>query len=165
MEEFMARKRKSVTQEPPADISSNTTSTAVAEPPASIAELPPGIPDQPAAAMENPPNFAERVGPKKGNILPDPFGIAGDYQAGVRLFESRRDHQMALKFDEKPSQAVIDKLKEAGYRWNPKDMIWAQPVWPVTAMSTRIKAERLYQEVCQMIRDDKGIESSQEIPF
>ncbi len=72
---------------------------------------------------------------------------------------------MALKFDEKPSQAVIDKLKEAGYRWNPADMIWAQPVWPATAMSTRIKAERLFQEVSRMIREEKGIEKSPEIPF
>ncbi|MBA4062564.1 MAG: hypothetical protein C0501_02435 [Isosphaera sp.] len=72
---------------------------------------------------------------------------------------------MALKFDEKPGQAVIDKLKEAGYRWNPTDRIWTQPVWPATAMSTRIKAERLYQEVCQMIRSEKGIESGPEIPF
>jgi hypothetical protein len=32
-------------------------------------------------------------------------------------------------------------------------------------MSTRIKAERLYQEVRQMIRDEKGIDSSPEIPF
>ena len=168
----MARKRKSNTQiELPGD-TSNTTSTAVAEPPASISEPPAGItepqtvlPDQPPAAAENLASFAERVGQKKGNVLPDPFGIAGDYQAGVRLFESRRDHQMAIKFDEKPSQEVINKLKEAGYRWNPADMIWAQPVWPATAMTTRIKAERLFQEGSQMIRQEKGIDPSQEIPF
>jgi hypothetical protein len=162
----MPRKRKSTTQEePPADTTSSTASTAVAEPLPGIIEPPAGITEQASDATENRPSFAERVGQRKGTIQPDPFGIAGDYVAGVRLFESRRDHQMALKFNEKPSQAVIDKLKEAGYRWNPADMIWAQPVWPATAMSTRIKAERLYQEVRQMIRAEKGIEDSPEIPF
>jgi hypothetical protein len=169
MEDNMARKRKSTTQ---IELPGDPSSTAVAELPPSIpvphmgtTEPQAVTPDQPPSSIDNRPSFAERVGQKKGNILPDPFGIAGDYQAGVRLFESRRDHQMALKFDEKPSQAVIDKLKESGYRWNPTAMIWAQPVWPATAMSTRIKAERLYQEVRQMIRSEKGIESSPEIPF
>jgi hypothetical protein len=166
----MARKRKSTTPiELPGNTTSNTTSTAVAEPPASIqtdATVPPaGLSEQPPSIDENRPSFAEHVGPKKGTVTPDPYGIAGDYLAGVRLFESRRDHQMALKFNEKPSQAVINKLKEAGYRWNPTDRIWAQPVWPATAVSTRIKAERLFQEVSQMIRDEKGIEKPLEIPF
>ena len=49
---------------------------------------------------------------------------------------------MAIKFGEgrpedKPSQAVIDTMKEAGYRWNPSDRIWAHPVRPESAMSTR----------------------------
>jgi hypothetical protein len=127
------------------------TSTAVAEPP--------------AAANDNQPSFAERVGQRKFPSAPDPFGIAADYVAGVRLFESKRDRQMALKFDEKSSQAVIDKLKEAGYRWNPTDRIWAHPVRADSAMTTRIEAERLYQEVRQMVRQEKGIETSQEIPF
>ena len=101
---------------------------------------------------------------------PDPFGIASDNLAGVRLFESKQDRQMAIKFGEgrpedKPSQAVIDKMKEAGYRWNPADRIWAHPVRAESAMSTRIDAEKLYQEVRQMIRQEKGIESGQEIPF
>ena len=75
---------------------------------------------------------------------------------------------MAIKFGEgrpedKPSQAVIDTMKEAGYRWNPSDRIWAHPVRPESAMSTRIEAERLYQEVCQMIRQEKGIEAGPEM--
>ena len=132
------------------------TATAVAEPPA-------------AETQEDSPSFADRVGQKKKwTPAPDPFGIATDYLAGVRLFESKQDRQMAIKFGEgrpedKPSQAVIDTMKEAGYRWNPSDRIWAHPVRPESAMSTRIEAERLYQEVCQMIRQEKGIEAGPEI--
>jgi hypothetical protein len=134
------------------------SSTAVAEPPAAANDNAP-------AANDNQPSFAERVGQRQRVSAADPFGIASDNIAGVRLFESRRDRQMALKFEEKPSQAVIDFLKEAGYRWNPVDRIWAHPVRPDSAMTTRIEAERLYQEIRQMIRQEKGIESSQEVPF
>jgi hypothetical protein len=140
---------------------SSETSTAVAEG------------EVPEAATEGP-GFAGRVGQRKSGSTPDPFGIAADYLAGVRLFESKLDRQVAIKFGEgraedKPSQAVIDKLKEAGYRWNPQDRIWAHHVGGESARSTRIEAERLYQEVRQMIRHEKGIEQAVEtapdIPF
>jgi hypothetical protein len=139
------------------DQESTQSPTAVAEPPA-------------AESKGDGQSFADRVGERKWVTAPDPFGIASDNLAGVRLFESKQDHQMAIKFGEgrsedKPSQAVIDKMKEAGYRWSPADKIWAHPVRSEFAMSTRIEAERLYQEVRQMIRQEKGIEANQEIPF
>ncbi len=117
------------------------------------------------------PTFAERVGRKSERVaVPDPFGIAGDYVAGVHLMESRRDRQMAIKFDEKPGQPVIDKLKEAGYRWNPAERVWTHPVRQASALSTRIEAERLYQDTREMIRQEKGletkrIETPEQIPF
>jgi hypothetical protein len=151
-ERHMTSRKRTPDQESPAE-----TSTAVAEPPA-------------AEARAEGQSFADRVGQRKWVSAPDPFGIASDNLAGVRLFESKRDRQMAIKFGEggsedKPSQAVIDTMKEAGYRWNPSDRIWAHPVGADSAMSTRIEAERLYQEVRQMIRQEKGIETGQEVPF
>ena len=139
------------------DQESTETTTTVAEPPA-------------AEAKAEGQSFADRVGQKKWVAAPDPFGIAKDNLAGVRLFESKQDRQMAIQFGEgrpedKPSQAVIDKMKEAGFRWNPADRIWAHPVRSESAMSTRIEAERLYQEVRQMIRQEKGIDAGQEVPF
>jgi hypothetical protein len=115
-------------------------------------------------------SFAERVGRRKPVSGPDPFEIAVDVAAGVRLFESKRDRQVAIKFGEgrpedKPSQAVIDKMKEAGFRWNRTDKIWAHPLTPDSAMSVRIEAERLYQEIRGMVRQDKGIETDQGVPF
>src|SRR5450755_1042250 len=117
------------------DQESTETQTAVAEPPA-------------AEVKADGKSFADRVGQKQWVTPADPFGIAKDNLAGVRLFESRQDRQMAIKFGEgrpedKPSQAVIDTMKEAGFRWNPADRIWAHPVWAESAMSTRIDAERL----------------------
>ena len=147
----MSRKRKS---DQPTNETEATIVTAVAEP-------------EPAEDNgDNKPTFAERVGHRNERVTsPDPFTIAGDYVAGVQLFESRRDRQMAIKFDDKPSQPVIDKLKEAGYRWNSTDRVWTHQVRQESAMGTRIEAERLYQEVRQMIRQDKGIEAGQEVPF
>jgi hypothetical protein len=139
------------------DQESTETSTAVAE-------------SSSAEANTDAQGFADKVGQKKRAAVPDPFGIATDKLAGVRLFESKQDRQMAIMFGEgrpedKPSQAVIDTMKEAGYRWNPSDRIWAYPVRSESAMSTRIEAERLCQEVCKMIRQEKGIDAGQEVPF
>lgn len=145
--------RKRTPDEKPAE-----NSTAVAEPQAAANDNAP-------AANDNQPSFVARVGQRPRISTADPFSIATDNLAGVRLFESKRDRQMALKFEEKPSQAVIEFLKEAGYRWNPVDRIWAHPVRPDSAMTTRIEAERLYQEVRQLIRQEKGIDSGQEVPF
>ncbi|HZU38006.1 MAG TPA: hypothetical protein VFA18_18945 [Gemmataceae bacterium] len=147
----MSRKR-TPDQETP-----ETPATATAEPPA-------------AEAQPEGQSFAERVGQTKRTPLPDPFKIASDKLAGVELFESKQDGQMAIKFGEgrpedKPSEAVLDMLREAGYRWNNREKIWAHPVRGDSAMRTRIEAEWLYQQVRQMIRQEKGIGPAQEMPF
>jgi hypothetical protein len=121
---------------------------------------------QPAEIPEQTQSFVERLQQQRGRgIASDPFGIAGDYVAGVRLFENRKERLMAIKFEDKPSPEVLDKLKDAGYRWNPRDKVWVHPIREETARATRIEAERLYQEVRGMIRQEKGIEAGQEIPF
>ncbi|MBC8166725.1 MAG: hypothetical protein H7Y20_12740 [Bryobacteraceae bacterium] len=149
----MSRKRKS---DQPTTEKEAATATAIAEPEQA----------EPAENNGGNPSFAERVARTSERVAaPDPFKIAGDYVAGVHLFESRQDRQMAIKFDDKPGQPVIDKLKEAGYRWNPVDRVWACPVRLESAMGTRIDAERLYQAVRQMTRQEKGIDTGQEVPF
>jgi hypothetical protein len=146
----MPRKR---TPDEPSSEAESSTATATAEP-------------EPARNPEPKQSFAERVGQRKERIsAPDPFEIATDRVAGVRLFESKQDRQMAIQFDEKPIQSVIDRLKDARYQWKQADRIWAHPVPYGSPMSTRIEAERLYQEVCKMIRREKGIEAGLEIPF
>ena len=132
------------------------TGTAVAEPPAAAN-------DNTQAANDNRPSFAERVGQRVRVSAADPFVIAADPVLGVRLYESKRDRQMAIKFDEKPSRAVLDTMHDAGWVWKQADKIWAHAITPETATSTRIKAERLYQEVCRMIRQEIG--AGQEVPF
>ena len=141
------------TETQPATETPTEATTATVEPP-------------PAEVPEQSQSFVERLQQQRGrSIAPDPFGIAGDYVVGVRLFENRKDRLMAIKFEDKPSPAVLDTLKDAGYRWNPRDKVWVHPIREETARTTRIEAERLYQEVRDLIRQEKGIESGQEIPF
>ena len=100
------------------------------------------------APPEQTPTFVERISERSGRpAMPDPFLIALDNAAGIHLFENRQRRVMAIKFDEKPNQPVIDMIKEAGFGWNPKDRVWTKPVRGDSAVSTRIDAERLYQEI------------------
>jgi len=138
------------------DKDSTENSTAVADQPGAVA-------DEPVAeGGEKAPGFAERVGEKSYKPLPDPFGIAADYLAGVRLMEYKKDRHMAIQFGDgsaeaKPSREVIDMVKAAGYHWNPSERMWTHPIRFETAMTTRIEADRLYQDVCNHIRQEKGL--------
>ncbi|MFL5241545.1 MAG: hypothetical protein ACJ8FY_05510 [Gemmataceae bacterium] len=150
----MSRKRT------PDQKSTETSTTETTTPETTTAVAEPSAPE----SRGNPQSFADRVGQRQ-RVTADPFGIASDNLAGVRLFESRQDRQMAIKFDDKPSRAVLDTLRDAGWVWKQADRIWAHALTPESAMSTRIAAERMYQQVCAMIRQEKGIESGQEVPF
>jgi len=164
----MARKRtpdQPTTDTETQPVAAEVTTATVEVPASEIPEQAQGFTD-PTELPELKQTFVERLQQQRGRrIAPDPFGIAGDPVAGVRLFENRQDRLMAIKFEEKPSAQVLDRLKDAGYRWNPRDKVWVHPVGKETARTDRIDAERLYQEIRGMIRQEKGIESGQEIPF
>ena len=169
--DFMPRKSKS---KRPIQGTDTTATTAVLEvQPDSSADLQADMPvDSKPMTMAAPipseptPTFVERISERSGRpLMPDPFLIALDNAAGVRLFENRQRRVMAIEFDEKPNQSVIDMIKEAGFGWNPTDRVWTKPVRGDSAMSTRIDAERLYQEIRRMIRQDKGVDTEQDIPF
>jgi hypothetical protein len=76
------------------------------ETPAAVAE--------PSAAETKPEgeSFADKGGQRKRIPTPDPFPIATDPIVGVKLFGDKRERQLVNKFDDQPSQAVIDLLKE-----------------------------------------------------
>jgi hypothetical protein len=158
MEDLMPRKRTP-------DQESTDTSTTANAPEASTALAEPLAPanDNAPAANDNKPSFAERVGQRVRASAADPYVIAADHVIGVRLYESKRDRQMAIKFDEKPSRAILDRMHDEGWVWKQADRIWAHAITPENAATTRVKAERLYQEVCKVIRQEIG--AGQEVPF
>ena len=103
------------------------------------------------------------MNPKSIKVLHDasPINHVGPGMPPYLLIHGTKDE--AVPYDQSPH--MCDKMKEAGYRWDPADRIWTHPVGGDSAMSTRIDAEKLYQEVRHMIRQEKGIEAGQEIPF
>jgi hypothetical protein len=159
MEDRMSRKRTPDQQ----TTETSTTQTTTQDTSAAIAEPLPAANDNPPAANDNQRSFAERVGQRMWASAADPYVIAADAALGVRLYESKRDRQMAIKFEEKPSRAVLDRMHDAGWVWKQADKIWAHAITPESAASTRIKSERLYQDVCKMIRQEIG--AGQEVPF
>lgn len=161
----MPRKRKS-------DQKSADTTSAGPEPPVPEPLVSQPADPEPKAEVPNTDGqtFAERVGQRKWKPVPDPYEISTDPVAGVRLFESKRDRQMAFKFgsgrpEDKPGEAVLDLLREAGYIWKPEYRIWAHPVRPDSAMSTRIEAGWLFEELRHLVRAEKGIPAGQDLPF
>lgn len=63
----------------------------------------------------------------------DPFGIATDYEAGVRLLESRQFRQVQLAFADKPSASVLELVKQHGFHWHPGDQVWVKQLSAETA--------------------------------
>jgi hypothetical protein len=170
MEDLMARKRtpKQAKTEPNQSTpdAADSTQAATMEEASPTGDAPEDAPSMVNDPLPDEASFAKRVQQEeRSGRIPDPFGIAGDNEAGVHLYENRQERLMAIKFDEKPSEDVRNCLKEAGYRWNPRDEVWVHPVRPGTALATRIEADRLYNHVCEMVRQDKGLASSPEIPF
>ncbi len=150
------------------DKDSTENSTAVADQPGTETATA-GADQLGSEAADNGQGFADRVGKKEYPPIPDPFGIAADYQAGVRLMENRKERVMAIQFGDgskeaKPSPEVLEMVKAAGYHWNPSECMWTHPIRYETAMTTRIEADRLYQEVCNQIRQEKGL-GEEKTPF
>lgn len=166
----MARKRTpkdtSPTENQSQPVEATPTSTDPIEPAATAVMEPPvpQVAETPATAPE--PTFVERLTRQRNpGIASDPFGIAGDYEAGVRLFENRRERLMVIKFEQKPSTEVLSRLKDSGFRWNPREQVWVHPIYPDEARRIRIEAERTYQAARQMIREDRGLGENAQIPF
>jgi hypothetical protein len=167
MEDNMSRKRTPQPSNTSSDNQDSTAATATVESEAAAQTAEP-VSAPPVAPPQE--SFVERLQRERGqrrpeSRIPDPFGIASDNAAGVHLFENRQARLMVIKFDEKPSEDVLNRLKDSGFRWNPRDKVWVNPIHPENARAVRIEAERTYQAVSSMIREEKGIGSSPDIPF
>lgn len=95
--------------------------------------------------------------------IPNPFTFINDTAAGVRVAYGRDPYQAEIRFkDGKPSEAVRQIMKEAGFRWNPPFEAWTRPVEYNTRAQDRIVAERTARAVTKLVCEEKGIEPSQQ---
>ena len=116
---------------------------------------------QPADANEP----AERE-PRQYPPEPNPRSWARHAKAGVQLLTHRDPYEAALIFQDKPSPAVIDFLKESGFRWNGPEKAWTRPVNFETQAQDRLIASRTYHKVVNMILEEKGLAAEPErTPF
>lgn len=101
-------------------------------------------------------SHAEAVGRKPG------YSAAGitDAVAGVRLREHQNPYLSVIKFDEKPSDAVIEFMGDSGFRWRSENKEWTRPIHFDTRQQDRLHAERTFEEACRMVREAKGITHS-----
>ncbi len=118
-------------------------------------------PDHPFDRVEqtaggDPGGHAAAVRPD-GPRVPNPFGHKQDAAAGVRLLEDRRFKQAQLKFEIKPSDAVREVVREAGFRWLREEGVWAKQIDPDKGWQTRADADALFDRVAALIRAEKGV--------
>jgi hypothetical protein len=164
----MTRQRKAAQQaeETPAPESVPATDIPAAD--AATGQRPGGAPEAPERQPGDEP--AEQ----KRSSGPDPFVIDTNPAVGLRLLSSHRYFDKAsgryafrdiqIKFDDKPGQAILDKLKEAGFEWDRDNKAWSKKVPKDEAIRTRVDAERLFQEVLGLLRAAKGL-GQEKAPF
>jgi hypothetical protein len=115
-------------------------------------QLPPPAPspEPPTAA------FADRVG------RPDPFpeitvSLTAD-PAGpkARLYRNQRFQQMAIQFDEKPTDEIRKRLRDAEWTWRGQDGVWTKQLGDRPGLTHR-QAEELFESVTNDIRQANGL--------
>jgi hypothetical protein len=101
---------------------------------------------------------------RKPIVTPDPRGVMsislGDDKGSprMRLLRSHQYKQMQLLFEQKPDEKYLAMLAEAGW----KDRTESEGVWTKQVASGEWQpvadAERLFKEIGNAIRKDKGLE-------
>ena len=116
--------------------------------------VPPSRPAEPLADA--------KAGEGKWQLQPDPhpfYSIAlSDSNDGPRihLYRSRRFNQVAVRFDEKPDEAVRQRMHDEGYRWRQAEGVWTKQLGEYRA-SGQLAAERLVDELANGIRAERGL--------
>jgi len=138
--ESMAKRKSEVADAAADQDSSSTTPTAETEIPAS---------DEPRPLTKG----------------PNPRAWETNNEAGVEYRTRSDPYEAQLMFREKPSQAVIDYVKNQGFRWNGQDKVWVRPIRFETREQDRLIARRAYDEVVKMALKEKGISTDAEVAF
>jgi len=113
------------------------------------------------ASREEPPreegqSHAEAVG-KRSTREPGYLKGFTDKVIGAHRLEHVNPYLSIIKLDEKPSEEVRTKLREDGFTWSPKNTEWKRPINYDTRQQDRESARRTFDEVCKMIRTERGI--------
>jgi hypothetical protein len=115
---------------------------------------PPGAePATPATGTPAPADapFAERH--EMQNIVLGPMNDS----PSMRLFRSEKYQQMQIQFDEKPDERYRTRLREAGWKWRTAEQVWTKQFEPGARWRTPADAEKLFAEIGNAIRAERGL--------
>lgn len=79
---------------------------------------------------------------------------------GFRLIGGRKIREGIIKFEEKPSPAVIQAMHDAHFTWLPDGKVWAHQIRPESAWQDRAHTEKTFETVTAAIRQERGITHS-----
>ena len=126
-----------------------------------------------AAEADLPPELRDDYQPLPGEIVAsgtDPAmpaseqshvqraAIISDRQAGVRFYFNYERHTGEISFADKPSEEVRSLLKENGYQWKAEAKVWSIPIRFESREQDRLHAKKIFHQVAELIRMEKGIE-------
>ena len=116
---------------------------------------PVGQPGIDAAIVDSPPadaqildtRFLERLPGEDGDVKhyepeANPRSWSKNNIAGVEFRTHRDPYEAELASKDKPSQAVIDYLKDSGFKWNSQVKVWTRPIGYETQAQDRLHASR-----------------------
>jgi hypothetical protein len=83
-----------------------------------------------------------------------------DKLAGAKLLEHHDPYLSIIRFEEKPSDAVREKLRDGGFKWVGENKEWVRPINFDTRGQDRIHADRVFGDVTKMTREERGIQHS-----
>ncbi len=77
----------------------------------------------------------------------------------MRLFRERHPngHIAAIQFDDKPSDEVRAKLRDAGWQWKQGDSVWKKPLGEQPGLA-HYHNQKLFEEIANEIRAGNGLE-------
>jgi hypothetical protein len=94
---------------------------------------------------------------------PEPFGIQSialspeNDGPRMRLLRSNKYQQIQIQFDDKPDEAVRARLNAEGWKWRSVEKVWTKQLDPDARWRTHADAERLFKELGDAIRVERGL--------
>ena len=64
---------------------------------------------------------------------------------------------MAITFTDKPDQSHIERLRDAGFRWDSPGRAWVKPMDRDQKWKSAVDAERVFHDIGNAIRTAKGL--------
>lgn len=114
-------------------------------------------PDRPQQSDGTPKQWAskiEEVWTPAGFAVAEP---ADRKHPWIHFGENRKFKQAVIKFDEKPSEAHLERIKQEGGRWRHKEALWSFQLDKDDPGSTRERIINLALDIGNAIRAENGL--------